>query len=218
MLPIAFIDDHFKLRSMFSAMLEKEPFYYQVFQYNNGLDFINRFPKQNYTPVIVLMDIRMSPMNGYETTEWLHEHYPDIPILAFSDVHEVDAILKISRCGASGCINKNFQDNDVFKAAVEKVINGDKYYEDIEMYKYINKYILYDSKDINEGLSSLTKRQIEILKMVNQNNTNAEKADKLCISTCTYKKHLRNIFQKLGVNNASALRKIAFALGLISNL
>ncbi len=218
MLPIAFIDDHCQLRGYISAILEKDPFNYQVFQYENGLDFITRLPIQNYIPTIVLMDIRMSPMNGYETTEWLHNNHPDIPILAFSDVHEVGAILKISRCGASGCISKNFQDNDVFKAAIEMVINGEKYYEDIEMHKFINKYILYDSKDINEGLCSLTKRQIEIVMMVDQNNTNAENADKLCISTFTYKKHLRNIFQKFGIKNISALRNIAYALGLINNL
>ena len=218
MLPIAIIDDHFQLRRMISAFLEKEPFYYQVFQYENGLDFVNRFPKQNYSPAIVLMDIRMSPMDGFETTEWLHDHYPDIPILAFTEVFARDSILRISRLGASGCIDKNFKDVTFLKAAIEKVINGERHYEDIEMLKFIKKYLSYDSKDFNGGVNSLTKMQIKVVKQSNQDKTIAEKADSLCISTCTLKKHHSNIFQKLGVKNASALRKIAFALGLIDFL
>ena len=95
MTQIAIIDDFAPLRKKISDKLESPPLFYKVYQYENGQDFVNRFPKQNYSPNIVLMDIRMNPMNGFETTSWLTENYPEIPVLAFSDIETPEAIIKI---------------------------------------------------------------------------------------------------------------------------
>ena len=131
MIQIAIIDDYAPLRQKFTQILESPPMFYKVYQYSDGEDFISQFTKQNYIPNIVLMDIRMSPMNGYETTSWLSENYPEIPVLAFSDIETPEAIIKISMCGAKGCTSKNMINIGHFNEILICIMNGGSYYDTI---------------------------------------------------------------------------------------
>ena len=215
MIPIAFIDDYAPLRNKISETLEKPPLIYQVHQYENGQDFVTRFPKENYIPGIVLMDIRMSPMNGYETTSWLTLNYPTIPRLAFSDINDLDAIMKISMCGAKGCTEKLFSSLTRFNEILECVMNGGNHYDSVFVHKMVKKYTHMNKEDIHEGFCSLTDKQIEILKLASDENTTEEKAKQLKITVPTFRKHISNIYEKLNINKASAMRNLARKFGLI---
>lgn len=215
MTKIAFIDDHILLRSSISNSLKTKFDACEVYEYNNGLEFINRFPKEAYTPDIILMDIRMSPMNGYETTTWVNEHYPSIPILAFSDVVDIGAIIEISRRGAKGCTEKNVGTILQLPHIIERIIKGEQYYDTVETYKLVKKYLKLEKKNIHEGFSALTDKEIEVLKLAGEDNNTEEKAKKLFISKTTLAKHRSNIYKKLNITKAAALSKIAYKLGLI---
>ena len=215
MIPIAFIDDYAPLRNKVSEILESPPSNYIVYQYCNGEDFVTRFPKENYIPGIVLMDIRMSPMNGYETTSWLTENYPTIPVLAFSDIIDEEAIVKISMCGAKGCTEKIFSPIERFNNIIECVMNGGNYYDSVQIHKIVKKYLLLNKNAIHEGFCSLTEKQIEIMKLAAEEKTTEEKAKLLKITTSTLKRHISNIYDKLNINKASAMRNLARKFGLI---
>ena len=216
MIPIAFIDDYAPLRNKISEILESPPLNYIVYQYCNGEDFVTRFPKENYIPGVVLMDIRMSPMNGYETTSWLTENYPSLPILAFSDIIDEEAIVKISMCGAKGCTEKlSFSPIERFNSIIESIMNGGNYYDSVQIHKIVKKYLLLNKNAIHEGLCSLTDKQIEIMKLVAEEKTTEEKAKLLKITTSTLKRHISNIYEKLNINKASSLRNLARKYGLI---
>lgn len=211
---VAFIDDHDRLRNSFTKILESPKIGYKVYQYNNGRDFVDRFPKEGYTPDIVLMDIRMKPMNGYETTLWIKEKYPLIPILAFSDVGHPEAIVEIALCGANGCTDKNFSSVEKFVDIIECVIEGNTHYDSVEIHKLVKKHLAMDKKDIHYGFSSLTKMEKEILKLASEEQTVEEKANRLFISKSTFKKHISNIYEKLNIKKAAALQNMADSLGM----
>ena len=212
---IAFVDDHDGYRTSLSNVLETPKFGYKVYQYNNGQDFVTRFPKEGYTPDIVLMDIRMQPMNGYETTAWIKEKYPAIPILAFSDLDHPEAIIEISRCGANGCTHKFHYPIEDFVAIVERIIRGETHYDTVQIHKLVKKYLAMDKKDIHEGFCSLTRMEKEVLKLAAYIETVEEKASRLCISKPTFNTHISHIYKKLNIQKAAALQNMADMLGMI---
>ncbi len=72
MVPIAFVDDHKMARESIVKRLHfLSPSQYRVHEYESGQNFIDRFPTENYVPAIVLMDISMPGINGYDTTAWI---------------------------------------------------------------------------------------------------------------------------------------------------
>ncbi len=211
---IAFVDDHPRLRNHSAAFLKKAIPGCVVHEYNNGLEFSTSFPKEGYTPDIVLMDIRMSPMNGYETTSWLQENYTTIPVLAFSDVIDKEAIVEISFCGAKGCTEKSSRTIDLLPQTIERIVNGETHYDTVEVHKLVKQQLRLGKKNINEGFSSLTRKEVEILKLAGDEQSAKEKASWLCISPATFCKHISKIYQKMNIRKAAALGRLAHRLGL----
>ena len=216
MTSIAFVDNYIPLRTLLSAHLSNLPYNYTVYQYENGLDFTNRFPTQNYTPAVVLMDIRMPEMNGYETTRWLKKNYPNIPVLVFSDIENVEVIVALVRCGANGYTSKQKSSNLVhLQNVMTQIINGKEYYDDPNMYAFIKERLTMSKKDIKKGVESLSEKEMAVLRYLAHNKSIEDKAISLCISPHTYNNHLKKIFNKLGVNSSNSLYKYAVMLGFI---
>jgi DNA-binding NarL/FixJ family response regulator len=157
----------------------------------------------------------MSPMNGYETTSWLTDNYPEIPVLAFSDIEESESIIKISMCGAKGCTEKNISSMEQFNEIMKCIMNGGKHYDTIGIHKLVNKYLQMDKNDIREGFLALTNQENEVMKLADEEMTAEEKAKILNIKKPTFYKHVSNIYEKLNINKASSLRNLARKYGLI---
>ena len=218
MIKIACIENHVGFRSFLVRYLEGLIEDYRVYQYTNGKDFTDIFPFENYSPAIVLMDVRMPEMDGYETTAWLKEHYPNIPVLIFSDIYGPDVIVSLVRSGAKGHISKNlFMDNNRLVEAMKKIIQGGEYYDDPEMYSFVKSRLALPKDKIREGVDSLTPEEMKVVRYLIHEGTYSEIAQKLCITPVTYKTRISKIFKKLGVKSTFGLYKKAFSLGLIEN-
>ena len=97
--PIAIIDDHTLFRQGMISLLSEFPEITIVFDAANGEEMkskITRYP----LPEVILMDISMPVMDGYESTRWLREFYPDIKVLALSMFEEEKPIIKMLKNGA----------------------------------------------------------------------------------------------------------------------
>src|ERR1044071_9559814 len=97
---IALADDHVLLRNGLANLL-KDLEYEVVFESDNGVDFLEKL-KMSVVPDIVLMDINMPKMDGYDTTQWLKKNYPDVKVLALSMYDDENAIIRMLKCGARG--------------------------------------------------------------------------------------------------------------------
>ena len=206
MIPITFVEDHTSFRQYLSDALENLPNGFKVYQYDDGLDFINRFPYEHYTPAIVLMDLRMNNMNGYETTAWIKKHYPLVPVLAFSDIGSAEVIVELTRCGASGYFSKA----DCYPPArlieaMEQVMKGKTYFKEPDMYDFVVTRLAVPQKPLVEGAESLTERQWELVMYISLHKTYQEHADELYISPNTYKSRLKKVFKKLGMKSSKEL-------------
>ncbi|OFX17126.1 MAG: hypothetical protein A2033_09610 [Bacteroidetes bacterium GWA2_31_9] len=210
MIKVLLVEDHKILRDGLKAALSGNKEVKVIGECEDG-NLVMEFLEKNEVDVI-MMDIKMPIMGGIETTQQVNEKYPNIKILALSMYNEEAYIMKIFKAGASGYILKNTSIAEMIEG-IKKVYAGEIFYSlevaNIMVSKYMNKTIKAKSKNTSITIDDLTKREKEIIKLISNEFTNQEIADKLFISARTVDTHRRNLLQKLGVKNTAGLVKFA---------
>lgn len=165
---------------------------------------------------VILMDIDMGRTNGIETTKKVKEAYPDVLVLALTMHEEQDHIVKMLEAGASGYLLKSTGGEELL-AALHAVVNGDSYFSRNVSATLLKALTNLQSKSKQKHSKDipLSDREIEVLKLIAQECTNSEIAEKLFISIRTVDTHRRNILEKLQVKNTAGLVKYAIEKALI---
>jgi two-component system nitrate/nitrite response regulator NarL len=152
-------------------------------------------------PHVVITDIRMPILDGIEATRQIIEKHPHIKVLAFSMFDESDAVRQMLAAGASGYILKNSSLEDLLKA-VRTVYTGKPYFDSQLSIENINT-VQSKKNDI------LTKRQLQILKLIGHGKTSREIADELFIGIYTVDTHRKNMARILGLSGKGELLRYA---------
>ncbi len=211
-------DDHHLFIAGVKALLQDAGEVKLIGEAENGqmlLDLLAHTPSD-----VVLMDINMPVMSGVETTKKIKELYPNIKVLALTMFDDTLHINEMIKAGASGYLLKNAGKEELL-SAIKKVHAGEKYVSNEVSVKLIERMFNKEhEKDLatanpNVRKSQLTKREIEIIKLIAQEMTNAEIAAKLNNSPMTIITHRKNLLRKLGVKNTAGLIKYAMQNGLV---
>jgi two-component system, NarL family, invasion response regulator UvrY len=213
MLSIALVDDHSLLRNGLAQLVQSLG-YCIAFEASTGKEFIEQL-KLYDTPTLVLMDINMPEMDGYETTKWLKQHHPDVHVLALSMYDNEASIIKMLKCGAKGYILKD-SDPAELKAAIDAVINKGYYYSDLvsgKLIHAINK-IEDEGSDVH-ALTNLSDRETEFLKYSCTELTYKEIAEKMFVSPRTIDGYRDALFEKLNIKTRVGLAMYAIKNGLV---
>jgi DNA-binding NarL/FixJ family response regulator len=211
---IAIVDDHSLLRGGL-AQLVLSLGHIVLFEADNGVDFQKQFDKKNM-PEIVLMDINMPVMDGYETTQWLKLNHPDIKVLALSMYDNETSIIRMLKCGAKGYILKDSEPAEL-KAAIEDLITKGFYYSDLVSGKLMHAINKMD--DTDKGLTSLIKlndRETDFLKYACTEMTYKEIADKMFVSPRTIDGYRDALFEKLQIKTRVGLVMYAIKNGIVT--
>jgi DNA-binding NarL/FixJ family response regulator len=152
-------------------------------------------------------------MSGTETLQKIRLYKKDIKVLALSNHDEYSYIKSMVNEGANGYILKNIDPSQLIHA-IQSVLAGSSYYSNEVALKLIDSAKNAD-KPINKSMSGLTKRELEVLKMIAREMTNDEIATALYISKRTVDTHRQNLINKLNVKNTAGLIKAAYAMELI---
>ncbi len=180
---------------------------------NNGIQLIELLDKK---PVdVVLLDINMPEMNGFEAAKLIVKKFPDVRIIALSMFLEKEYIEELIEIGVSGYILKNTRMQELEKAIIS-VAAGTKYFSNDVGLKLLNAQTNneYPESFLNDQQYRLTDREIEVLKLIAQENTTPEIAEKLFISVYTVETHRKNLIKKLKVKNIAGLVKYAVQNGI----
>lgn len=213
MIQILIADDHEVFRDGIASIIEDIADIEVIAQAENGrvvLDIL-----QSKQPDVILMDISMGDAGGIDTTILLKKKFPKIQVLVLSMHEETDYIIKMIDAGASGYLLKDAGSEEVIQA-IRAVANGSTYYSQQVSAALIQHMTASKNKPIKKIDAPLTKREIEILKLIVEENTNAEIAALLYISIRTVDTHKRNLIEKLGVKNTVGLVKYAFKKGIVA--
>lgn len=206
---ILLVDDHKLVRDSWSFILNSDPRFEVIGETSNGEEAVQI--AENKTPDIVLMDINMTPINGFEATKLVRKYSPLSKVIGVS-MHSMPAYAKkMLQAGASGYVTKNSSKEELLEAIVE-VHNGQKY-----ICSEVKNILA--QQELEEGggapdLNILSKRELDIAKLIREGLSSREIALKLDISYKTVEVHRYNILKKLQLKNTAALVNFINAQGL----
>jgi DNA-binding NarL/FixJ family response regulator len=205
-------DDHKIFREGVRSILEKEKDMEVAGEAANGIEIIEKF-EQCEVDVLVL-DIDIGKPNGIEITEMISKNYPDTKILILSMMGLHDFVIQALEKGAIGFLLKNTGKDEVL-TAIRSVSKGDSYFSrevSSILIEQLHKPATSRGKNADIPISP---REIEVLKLIAQEFSNSEIAEKLFISIRTVDTHRRNLLEKLGAKNTAGLVKFAIQKGLL---
>ena len=208
---ILLADDHRMVREGIRCLLENVPEFNVVGEAADGYECISFVNKTK--PNIVLLDIDMPDMNGIEALRVIKEQKMICKVIMLTRHNEIDYLMKALEIGCDGYILKE-SSFDTLKMAIFKVYSGDKYIEP-NMMPLLNAN-MQEKSNVKKKLSELTRREIDVLKMIASGSFNKEIASTLNISERTVKNHVSNIFKKIEVSDRTQAAVFAIKNGIIT--
>lgn len=186
--------------------------YSVLFEADNGKDFIqqlNHYP----APDIVLLDITMPEMNGFETAAWIREHIPATKVLVLSMMDNDNAIISMLKAGARGYVLKDSKPL-VFRQALDDIRDKGFFMNDLVSNKMLS-YVKGDDASHTVGIiSQLTEKEIRFLKYSCTEMTYKEIAHEMELSPRTVEGYRDELFKKLEVQSRVGLVIFAIKNGL----
>jgi DNA-binding NarL/FixJ family response regulator len=211
MMKILLVDDHKIIRDVLGRFITQN-ITEDLDQANNGIEAFNMIKKEKYD--LVISDINMPKMDGLELMKEIHNYDPELKVIALSMMDDTVSIKKMLKAGAVGYVLKEGNTQELTKA-VEEVMKGNNYFSSQVQEKIIQSVI--DSKVAHKE-ADLSKRELEILKLIFDEQSNQEIADELFISLRTVETHKHNIMEKTGSKNMASLVKFAIREKLFDDL
>jgi DNA-binding NarL/FixJ family response regulator len=167
---------------------------------------------------LVMSDYNMPEMNGVELTYQIRQQFPNVKVLLLTVSEDVGTIQEAFQAGVSGYVMKKAGKAELEKA-LQTIVSGQKYYSESVVFELLNRNkSMADvvGNSIKNELLILSEREIEIIKLISQELSTNEIAQKLFLSPATVETHRHNILKKLNLKNSIGLVKFAMKNGLIS--
>ena len=209
---IVLADDHEILRDGLKSLIEKDSSLKVVGQAKNGEALLELLRKHRAD--LAVLDISMPQMDGIATLKEIRRAFPKIKILILTMQKDQEHFKHAMSGGASGYILKE-DAYDQLMLAIKTVLKGKKFISPALEHALAEQYVRSLDEGEESSLNILTKRELQILKLVAQGLSNKNMASKLKLSIRTVETHRGNLTHKLGIRNTAALVKFAISKGLL---
>ena len=204
---VAIVDDHSVFRNGIIQVLSKNDNIEVIFEANNGKECLDWLSSPEKIPDILLLDIQMPVMNGFDTLDYLHLHYTSVKVIMLSLIQDQISVNNFLQRGAAGFIAKNAEPEDILDV-IEKTINENSQSKS-------NHVIVFGKGYFNSDQPvELTQREYELIKYSATGYTYQQIASILSL-TPKVLDHLRaSLFKKLNIQSRQELASIAVRMGL----
>lgn len=201
-LTIFLLDDHNLFRKGLTNIIESMGAGYSIIgEAGEGQGLVEYLQKGGTIPDILILDINMPGMDGFQTIAYLNEHYPDIKVLVVSMIEKEETILKMLKAGAKGYLSKDVETSDL-KNALHAIHQKGFYYTDFLTGRLVHQ-LQKDSLPKKE--IELNSRELEILKLTCTELTYKEIAQQLFLSIKTIDTYRDSLFRKIGASSRVGL-------------
>ena len=193
-------DDHKLIRDTWSYILNNDTRFIVIAECGDSEQAVEM--SRTKKPNIVLMDINMLPISGFEATERIRKASPTSKIIGVSMHSQPAYAKKMLQIGARGYVTKNSSKEEMMKAIME-VYEGNKYICE-EIKNNISELVLEENKEV-PNVNALTEREIQIINLIKEGMSSKEIAQNLNISLKTVEVHRHNVLKKLKLKNSASL-------------
>lgn len=205
---IAIVDDHILIAQAIKGIIANFEDFETICECENGQELIDKINTYNVLPDIVLLDISMPVMDGFQTADWLQKNHPEVLVMVLSMQNDEQSVIKMVKNGAKSYLLKNSHPRELESALLKLVENGFYYPE------WASKIIFSSiNKTSNEALSKLTDREKEFLKYTITEKSYKEIAELMFCSPRTVESYRDNLFEKLNLKTRVGLAVYAIKNG-----
>lgn len=211
---ILVVEDHRILLDGIAMLLSSIDGVEVVSKHTNGQQVLTALEIES-TIDLVIADLQMPVMGGIELTLQLRQRFPWVKICLLTVADQPDAVKEAIRAGADGYVLKSAERAELEKA-LSVIANGNKFYsEQVLMILAKDTTIEFMPNVDNPQKITLTKRELEVLKLIVQEYSGTMIAERLFIGSTTVETHRKHLMQKLGVQSTIGLVKYALKYQLI---
>jgi DNA-binding NarL/FixJ family response regulator len=199
---ILLVEDHYVVRMGLMAIFQFEPRFQVVGEASNAVEALSLF--EQHHPDVTLMDLRMPGMSGLECLIELRRLQPQARVLVLTTYDGDEDVHKALEAGASGYLLKSGPRSELIEA-IHHVFEGKRYISNAAAKKLAERV----------GLAVLSDREMEVLELVTKGFKNKEIATMLNVTEHTAKAHVKNILEKLEVQDRTEAISVALQRGII---
>lgn len=211
MIKVTIVDDHELVRTGIIRLLSDVRGIEIVAEASSGEEAINII--RQHKPDVVLMDVNMPGIGGFEATRKLIQMYPDLKVVVVT-IHVEDPFpSRMLQAGAMGYLTKGCGIDEIV-SAIREVYAGRRYISaDVAQHLALK---LMPGGD-QSPFDSLSPRELQVMLMLTQGTKVQEISDKLCLSPKTVSTYRHRLYDKLGVNSDVALTRLAMRYGVVDD-
>jgi DNA-binding NarL/FixJ family response regulator len=210
---IAIVDDHILIAKAIGSIIEEHSSYQVLYEVSNGKMLQEKFKQAKNIPDIVLLDISMPVMDGYETAQWLKQNYPDVLILTLSMQDDDESLIRMIKSGAKGYLLKNVEPQELIHA-IDQLIEKGFYYPEwatSKVFKSLGQEELIAKHEIK-----ISDREQAFLQHSCSEMSYKEIAEKMFCSPRTVEGYRDALFEKLEIRTRVGLVLYAIRNKLIN--
>lgn len=211
MIKLMIVDDHSMVREGLKQLLELDEDLKVISQAADGAEGLKKLEEDK--PEVLLLDINLPNMNGLEMLEEIRKRRINVKVLILTIHNEIDYLMKAVEIGCDGYVLKD-SDSNLLKKAIYSVYEGESFIQP-SLTPALNAG-LAGKNMIDEKVNELTRREIEVLKLIAEGLFNKEIAATLDISERTVKNHVSNIFKKIDVSDRTQAAVFAIKNNLVN--
>lgn len=211
---IAIADDYKIFREGLKVSLAQDESMEVLFEVDNGEDLMKEL--ENFSPDVIIMDLKMPIMDGMEATQLIRKKYNKIKVLVVSMYDNDKFIIHLMEIGANGYLLKNAEPEEIRKAIYAVHENG-YYFNDLVNKALLKKLVLRTNikPSFNENVE-LTERELEVLKLICEEKTASEIGKEIFLSPRSVEGIRQRLIEKVGVRNTAGLVMFAAKNGIVA--
>jgi two-component system invasion response regulator UvrY len=211
---VILVDDHVLLRDALASLINTFDDCHVMNVAGNGKELVHEIEHGNI-PNIVLLDLNMPEMDGYDTAKWLHDKHPQIGVLILTMYDSEIALIRLLQLGVKGFLKKDVHPDEL-KSAITAVANGEYHYSHGVTGKLATLFQINHANNSSLDKSILNGIEIEFLKLASTDMTYKEIADIMKLTPRMIDNHRDSLFIKLNVKSRVGLAIYAIKNGIVT--
>lgn len=205
---IALVDDHNLVREGFKTLLFDIDKVKVVYDTSSGKEFLKQLNTGKNIPDIVLLDLKMPEISGFDVAKYLRKNFPDVKIITLSVFNDEATIVKLLSMGVASCLSKCIEKEEL-ELCIKQVFKKGKYFTEEMTTAIANSLTRKRKRKKLVDEFSLSQLELNVVELVLKEKTNSEIADEICRSKNSVEAIKRRIFEKTGTKSSVGIAKFA---------